>query len=231
MKLRILTSRAIKMALVSSFTLTLSSGAAFSLEGPDVQKILRACAATAATTPSVFRGTPSVKMWCAVLSREGKLLDEAATDTGERPGPYLNSDAWRGSIEIAIAKAYTAVSLSSNQNALTSRQVGIATRPDGCSVTPGCDPAAVGQDNGPAPLWGLGNTNLYRPLTGSDSLMPDDSNGLKHHGIVTFAGGVPVYSCGQKKLLGGVGVSGDGVDQDETVAIGAITGAGFCTTP
>jgi uncharacterized protein GlcG (DUF336 family) len=66
------------------------------------------------------------------------------------------------------------------------------------------------------------------------SLHPDDKAGGKHHGIVTFAGGQPVYSCGPagtRKLRGGVGVSGDGVDQDDTVAKAAVTGAGYCLTP
>jgi uncharacterized protein GlcG (DUF336 family) len=55
------------------------------------------------------------------------------------------------------------------------------------------------------------------------------------HGIVTFAGGQPVYRKGSNgactgPLIGGFGVSGDGVDEDDTVAKIAITTAGFCYT-
>ncbi len=66
--------------------------------------------------------------------------------------------------------------------------------------------------------------------------------GIEHsnEGLITFPGGVPVYSnpgglidceSGGGVLLGGVGVSGDGVEQDEDGAEGAIQGAGFCTQP
>jgi hypothetical protein len=57
----------------------------------------------------------------------------------------LGSDAWRGSIEIAIAKAYTAVAFSSNDLALDSRTVGLVTRPDGPGSTV---PADIGTDAG-----------------------------------------------------------------------------------
>ena len=73
-------------------------------------------------------------------------------------------------------------------------------------------------------MFGVGDTNPFRPGIGNPSLRPDDKPGSKHHGFVTFAGGQPVYNCGTHKLLGGVGVSGDGVDQDDAVAKGAVTG-------
>jgi uncharacterized protein GlcG (DUF336 family) len=46
------------------------------------------------------------------------------------------------------------------------------------------------------------------------------------HGIITFAGGEPVYDC-SGHLVGAVGVSADGVDEDDAVAA-AVTNAGFC---
>jgi uncharacterized protein GlcG (DUF336 family) len=141
------------------------------------------------------------------------------------PAAPGGSDAWRGSIEIAIAKAYTAVAFSSNDLALDSKTIGLLARPDG----PGSTTAnAIGTNAGVASLFGIGNTNPFRPLTGGAA--GDDRPGKRHHGIVTFAGGQPVYGCGGV-LLGAVGVSGDGVDQDDAVAKGAVTGASFCTTP
>jgi uncharacterized protein GlcG (DUF336 family) len=59
----------------------------------------------------------------------------------------------------------------------------------------------------------------------------DDAPGLRHHGLVTFAGGQLAYDCLAGGLLGGVGVSGDEIDQNDTVAKGAVTGAGFCLQP
>jgi uncharacterized protein GlcG (DUF336 family) len=185
--------------------------------------IFAKCQETAATTHSNLRNGPT-KMWCAVVNREGVLLLISATDTGGIPSNPKGSDAWRGSIEIAIAKAYTAMAFSSNQQALDSRTVGLLARLD----VPQLGASNPGTNTGPAPLFGIGDTNLYRPLTGT---LADDAVGLRHHGIVTFAGGQPVYECQAGVLLGGVGVSGDEVDQDDTVAKGAVTGAGFCLQP
>jgi uncharacterized protein GlcG (DUF336 family) len=207
------------------------------LTAAQASTIFTACQDAARDTPSggLRPVTKHTIMWCAVMDREGRLLLIRATDTGEAPGAVLHSDAWRGSIEIAIAKAYTGLAFSTDELALTSRTIGLLARTD---FPNGSGP--IGTDTGPAPLFGIGDTNLYRPLTGSPSLNPDDSKGGNHHGIVTFAGGIPVYSNpnGVKKcesgggvLLGAVGVSGDGVDEDEAVALGAIQGAGFCTKP
>jgi uncharacterized protein GlcG (DUF336 family) len=193
-----------------------SKGPAFAagLTRAQAEAIFDACQATAAATTSALRQPvpQPTKMWCAVVDREGELLLIRSTDTEEEPGPKLSSDAWRGSIEIAIAKAYTAVAFSSSQQKLDSAEIGAAAQPG-------------------APLFGIGDTNPYRPAVGAPSLHPDDSRNLKHHGIVTFGGGEPVYRCGTDDLLGAVGVSGDGVPQDIAVAEGAVTGAGFCLTP
>jgi uncharacterized protein GlcG (DUF336 family) len=148
-------------------------------------------------------------MWCAVVDREGQLLLINATDTGGTPQNPNGSDAWRGSIEIAIAKAYTGLAFSSNDQKFDSGEIGVLAQPG-------------------APLFGIGHTNPFRTLGGGPG---DDSVGKHHRGIVTFPGGEPVYDCTTHELLGGVGVSGDGVGPDETVAEGAITGAGFCLTP
>lgn len=198
----------------------------------DVDKLFAACKSTAVATPSTLRPVSGhTKMWCAVVDREGKLLLIQATDTGGSPQNPMGSDAWRGSIEIAEAKAYTGMAFSSNELALDSRVIGLLARLDG----PGSGP--VGSDTGPAPLFGIGNTNPFRSVHGNTS---DDAVGKHHRGIVTFAGGQPVYSnpghianctSGGGVLLGGVGVSGDGVDEDDAVAKGAVQGAGYCLAP
>jgi len=201
-------------------------GAAAAFSAADLAAIFTACQTTANATPSAVRPGANTKMWCAVVDREGALQQIQATDTGEAPAAPLTSDAWRGSIEIAIAKAFTAVAFSSNQQALDSRTIGLLARTDG----PGKKgPNDIGTDAGVAPLFGIGNTNPFRPLAGT---VGDDNTGVRHRGIVTFAGGQPVYQCAAPHhLLGAVGVSGDGVDEDDTVAKGAITAAGFCLTP
>ncbi len=54
---------------------------------------------------------------------------------------------------------------------------------------------ALSQPGGP--LWNIGNSN-------------------RANGIIEFPGGMPLYRDG--KLIGAIGVSGDGVEQDENVA-------------
>jgi uncharacterized protein GlcG (DUF336 family) len=93
--------------------------------------------------------------------------------------------AWRGSEDIARAKAYTALAFSSNENALSTRALGL-----------------LSQDNGP--LWGIGDSN-------------------RDMGIITFPGGLPVYNR-MGELIGAIGVSGDGVDRDEGVAMAGAVG-------
>jgi uncharacterized protein GlcG (DUF336 family) len=218
-----------RIFLLSGMTMSLIlSASVSSLAQLAPAALFTACQTTAAATPSALRGAGKfTKMWCAVVDREGQLMLIKATDTAGTPSAPASSDAWRGSIEIAIAKAFTALAFSSSDQALDSRTLGLLTRIDG----PGSKaPKRTGTDTGVAPLFGIGDSNPYRPLTGS-GLGNDDATGIYHHGLITFAGGQPVYDCSTHALLGAVGVSGDGVDQDDTVAKGAITGAGVCLTP
>ena len=212
---------------------TFGAGAAHEALALEPDDVYAACKTTANATPSNLRPVSHhTKMWCAVVDREGKLLLIRATDTGGTPGHPMGSDAWRGSIEIAIAKAYTGMAFSSAELALDSKIVGLLARPDG-----GTGVGPVGSDTGPGPLYGIGNSNPFRPGNGHHS---DDAVGKYHHGIITFAGGQPIYSnphntpncvSGGGVLLGGVGVSGDGVDEDDIVAKGAVQGAGYCLAP
>jgi uncharacterized protein GlcG (DUF336 family) len=138
-------------------------------------------------------------MQIAVVGRDGKLLAH-----------FAMPDAWVGSEDIAIAKARTAAFFSSDENALTSRIIGVlsqAHNPDG--------------SGGAGPLWGIGNSN-QAGISGHQET---------RNGVITFPGGVALYKGG--RLVGGVGVSGDGVDQDEAVAFagaaGFLPGAGVAT--
>jgi uncharacterized protein GlcG (DUF336 family) len=224
---------AIGMAIVP---LAFSTGIALAQKPPfDPKAIEAACAVAAKAEPATFR-PGNTKMWCAVIDREGKLLAINATDTGGTPLSPAGSDAWRGSIEIAIAKAYTAVAFSSNDTPLDSRTIGLVTRTDGPGSTA---PSDIGTDAGVAPLWGLGASNPYRSAFGYNQ-GTDDAIGSYHHGIITFAGGQPIYSRGPSgcgggggTLIGALGVSGDGVDQDDAVAINTILNSpiSLCTKP
>jgi hypothetical protein len=123
-----------------------------------------------------------------VVDREGTPLLISATDTAGTPHSPNGSDTWRGSIEIVIAKAYTALAFSSTQQALDSRTLGQLARLD----APQRGAPNPGTNTGPVPLFSIGDTNLYRPLNGTPV---DDAPGLRHHGLVTLAGEQPAYDC------------------------------------
>lgn len=107
-------------------------------------------------------------------------------------------DAWVGSLDIAIAKARTAAFFSSDENALTSRFIGELS-----------EPGDENGEGGAGPLWGIWASNQVGISGGAQF----------RNGVIAFPGGVPLYKAGV--LVGGVGVSGDGVDQDEAVAFAA----------
>lgn len=103
-------------------------------------------------------------------------------------------DAWIGSWDISRSKAFTAMAFSSDQNALTSRSIGELSQTGPWNASP--DPKVP--DKFRPPLHNIGNSN-------------------PNYGITEFPGGIPIYKDGL--LAGGLGVSGDGVDVDEQVAL------------
>ena len=153
----------------------------------ELQGIIDAAVAAAEQTPSLLRvdaqgGPLTTRMHIAIVDRNGHLL-----------ALHSMEDAWPVSIDIAQAKAYTAASISSNENAFSSRSLGLLTQPGGA-------------------LWNIGNSN--DPGTGDDT--------VEERGLIEFPGGLPLYK--NDILLGGIGVSGDGVDQDEAVAAAGAAG-------
>ncbi|MFA6716832.1 MAG: heme-binding protein [Victivallales bacterium] len=149
------------------------------LTDKDVEKILSQAQKAADNEVSLLRvnaeGEPqTAKMHIIVVNRDGKEI-----------GRTSMKDAWTGSLSIAKAKAFTAAAFSSNENALSTRTIGILSQPG-------------------EPLWQIGNSNTVEG------------------GIIEFPGGLPLYKDGE--LVGGIGVSGDGVDQDENVAIRGAAG-------
>ena len=164
------------------------------LSKEDLSMIINQAVAGANITVSPLRSLPAVqrttKMQIAIVGRDGKLL-----------AYFSMQDAWVGSEDIAIAKARTAAFFSSDENALTSRIIGVLSQAHNADGS-----------GGAGPLWGIGNSNQVG-ITGNQST---------RNGIITFPGGVALYKDG--KLVGAIGVSGDGVDQDEAVAFAGAAG-------
>ena len=115
-------------------------------------------------------------------------------------------DAWPGSRAIAIAKASTANDFSNAKLALSTANLYSATQPGGS-------------------LYGLNNSNPFNP-----QFLPQGSGvGNVPGGIITFGGGVPLYSKGQ--VIGGLGVSGDSACTDHTIAYRMRRAAHLDTIP
>src|SRR6185312_8205737 len=102
-------------------------------------------------------------------------------------------DAWPGSRAIAIAKASTANDFSNDALALSTANLYSPTQPGGS-------------------LYGLNNSNPFNPM-----FLPQGTGiGYVPGGIITFGGGVALYSGG--KVIGGLGVSGDTSCADHSIA-------------
>lgn len=115
-------------------------------------------------------------------------------------------DAWPGSRAIAIAKAETANDFSNHKLALSTANLYSATQPGGS-------------------LWGLNESNPFNP-----HYLPQGT-GLSRvpGGIITFGGGVALYSGGQ--VVGGLGVSGDSSCADHAIAYRMRLFAGYNGAP
>ncbi len=171
----------------------------------------------------------------AVTDREGYVLGVWSVNGATTP-----SGAFTDLVANAIARAGTAAFLSSDQHAFTTRTAGFIVQQN---FPPGV------RNRGPGPLVGVNFSNL--PFTDVNRLKdpagynPGLTNGINGGpvptpitgGLAGVPGGVPLYKGG--KLVGGVGVAGDGhsatditpeiivaSDIDEAVALAGQIGFG-----
>ena len=132
---------------------------------------------------------------------------------------YRMPDATVFSVDVAVAKSRNVIYFSGQNatadlpgvplgTAVTNRTIGFAAQPlfpSGIDGTP------------PGPFFPLFQKDLANPCTqGSQPATANQS------GVVFFPGSLPLYLNGQ--LIGGLGVSGDGVDQDDYDAAGGAAG-------
>jgi len=136
------------------------------------------------------------RMWAAVVDRQGVLCGVTRSDP----------DAWPGSRDIAIAKAFSANAFSSHTLALSTANLYGPTQPGGS-------------------LYGLNNSNPFNPNFNAQGT----GNGAAVGGIITFGGGVALYRNGQ--VIGGLGVSGDTSCADHAVAYRMRAQANLNGTP
>jgi uncharacterized protein GlcG (DUF336 family) len=177
----------------------------------DVTQIINNAIATANTTRAVIRlpiGS-STRMAIAVADLDGTII-----------GMYRMADSTVFSIDVAATKARNMVYFSSGARtaadlegvpmgtAVTNRTIGYGAQP---FFPPGIDGSAAG------PFFNLYQLDAANPCTqGFQVAGPNQS------GVLFFPGSVPLYRNGI--LVGGLGASGDGVDQDDYVAAGGSAG-------
>jgi uncharacterized protein GlcG (DUF336 family) len=140
-------------------------------------------------------------MTIAVTDLDGTIL-----------GLHRMTDATVFSIDVAAAKARNVIYFSGpsastdlpgvpDGTAVTNRTIGFGAQP---LFPPGIDGSNLG------PFFGLFLGDLAHPCT--QGSQPASAN---QNGVVFFPGSLPLFKNGV--LVGGLGVSGDGVDQDDYV--------------
>ena len=214
-----------------------------SLTAADVRAMIERGIAEAKQVRSAIRLPldSSAKMVFSVTDLDGNVL-----------GLYRMEDATTFSIDVAVAKArnvayYADATVLQPQDkidhvpagtAFTNRTFRYATLPR--------FPEGIG-DYPPGPFSILNDPGVtrtgrvrealppadYVSVQGFDAFYPgtnfhDPDNILNQNGIVFFPGSAPVYKDangdGTRELVGGFGVSGDGVDQDDVVTYVAVQG-------
>jgi len=181
------------------------------LAAADVTQIINNAVATANATRAVIRlpiGS-STRMTIAVADLDGTII-----------GLYRMADSTVFSTDVAVTKARNMVYFSGSSRAaadlnnvpigtaVTNRTIGFGAQP---LFPPGIDGSS------PGPFFNLYQIDAANPCTqGFQVAGPNQS------GVVFFPGSVPLYRNGA--LVGGLGVSGDGVDQDDYVTAGGSAG-------
>jgi len=199
-------------AVPNGYLITPRAGPLGGLSASDVAGIVQNAINTASVTRAVIRLPigQSTKMVISVTDLDGTLL-----------ALYRMPDATVFSIDVSVAKARNMTYFNSQQlnpadlpgvpvgTASTNRTIGFGAQP---FYPPGIDGSAAG------PFFQLFVNDVHYPCTQGS----EPPGGPKQSGIVFFPGSVGLYRNGA--LIGGLGVSGDGVDQDDYVTSGGSTG-------
>jgi uncharacterized protein GlcG (DUF336 family) len=184
----------------------LAGPAAGSLSAAEVDQIVQQAVAGASRTRAQIRLPigKRTRMVIAVSDLDGTIL-----------ALYRMPDATVFSIDVAVAKSRNVVYFSGGSPQASSDLPGVpagfavSNRTIGFGAQPLYPPGIDG--SGAGPFFGLFQSDAANPCTqGSQTANPQHQSG-----IVFFPGSVPLYRGSQ--LVGGLGVSGDGVDQDDYV--------------
>lgn len=193
-----------------------TNGPVGGLTTTDVAQLINNAIATANTTRAQIRLPIGVKakMVIAVSDLDGTLI-----------GLYRMSDSTIFSIDVAATKARNVVYFSGT----TRQPADLNQVPTGTAVTNrtigfGAQPFFPSGIDGtlPGPFFNLYTMDVAFPCTQGLQVAGPAWPKLNQSGIVFFPGSEPLYKNGV--LVGGLGVSGDGVDQDDFVTAGGAAG-------
>jgi len=193
--------------------ITPTNGPIGGLTVSEVQTILNNAEATANMTRAAIRLplNSSARMAIAVADLDGTLI-----------GLRRMADSTVFSIDVAASKARNMVYFNGpNRTANDLPGVPMGTAVTNRTISFGAQPLfPPGIDNtSPGPFYNLYLQDTANPCTQGDQTAPPNMN---KSGVVFFPGSVGLYKNGA--LVGGLGISGDGVDQDDFVTSGGSAG-------
>lgn len=221
-----------------------TSGSANALTAADVLRVVNQAAQQADITRAAIRQPlgSAARVTIAVVDVDGTVL-----------GIFRTTDAPVFGFDVSVQKARTAAFLSNRNAAALLRTAGFGSyvdraaadglrldgaiafsdRAGGALSRPfypdGLNPNPAGPFSREITEWSVFNdglqidlisTNLLAALGGADvrcSSIPNIPNGIQ-----IFPGSVPLYKNGE--LVGAIGISGDGVDQDDLIAAAGANG-------
>jgi uncharacterized protein GlcG (DUF336 family) len=183
------------------------------LSAADVKQILDNAESTANQTRAAIRLPPGVRtrMVIAVADLNGAII-----------GLRRMSDATVFSIDVAVSKARNMVYFNgASRTAADLTGVPVGTAVTNRTISFGAQPLYPPGIDGssPGPFFNVFLQDLANPCT--QGMQAGPPNVLKS-GIVFFPGSAGLYRNGV--LVGGLGVSGDGVDQDDYVTSSGTQG-------
>ena len=194
----------------------ITNGPIGGLTSADVTQIINNAVATAKLTRAQIRLPIGEKteMVIAVSDLDGTLI-----------GLYRMPDSTIFSIDVAATKARNVIYFSgATRQAADLNDVPIGTAVTNRTIGFGAQPFFPSgiDDTSPGPFFNLYTMDVAQPCS-QGLQVPSSAWPLQNQsGIVFFPGSEPLYKNGV--LVGGLGVSGDGVDQDDFVTAGGAAG-------
>lgn len=184
------------------------------LTSADVTNILTLAAQRAAITRAGIRlpaGQPAQVFICVVNHPDSPGVAPTILGTFRTQGATIFS--W----DVAVQKARSAIYFSNTNQAYSTRTVGFLSQK---FYPPGIDGTLPGPYFGMQEQFSLIPQDVMNPLNGivftATNPPPVNVNAALPNGLTIFPGGFPLYRNGQ--LIGAIGVSGDGIDQDDLIA-------------